>query len=361
MEESHFVLPNTTPLDIAGKVGWQAPSNIALVKYWGKKKNQIPANPSLSFTLSSSLTTTQMEFTPIEQKATEYSYDFLFEGKENKNFRPKIDSFLHRINPYLPFLKDYHFKIESSNSFPHSSGIASSASAFAALASCFMEMEKKMNPAMDEAYFYQKASFLARLGSGSACRSLRGPMMMWGKHEDYRGSSDLFAVEYPYDIDPVFRDFQDAILLVHKGEKSVSSTTGHGLMEGHRYAGSRFEQANSNLSVIRNVLKEGDLDKFVEIVESEALSLHAMMMTSIPYFLLMKPNTLEIIERIWRYRRNTGKHLCFTLDAGANVHLLFPGEEADNIYSFIKDELLQFCEGRSVLRDRVGPGARSLS
>ncbi len=361
MEESHFVLPHATPLDIAGKVGWQAPSNIALIKYWGKKKNQIPANPSLSFTLSSSLTATQLEYTPLEQKAAGYSYDFLFEGKENKSFRPKIDSFLNRISPYLPFLKEYHFRIESSNSFPHSSGIASSASAFAALASCFMELEKKIDPGMDEEFFYQKASFLARLGSGSACRSMRGPMMMWGEHEDYEGSSDLYAVEYPYEIDPVFRDFQDAILLVHKGEKSVSSTTGHGLMEGHRYAGNRFEQANSNLSLIRNVLKEGDLDKFVEIVESEALSLHAMMMTSIPYYLLMKPNTLEIIERIWRYRRDTGLHLCFTLDAGANVHLLFPAQEAEKTNIFINDELLQFCEDRSVLKDRVGSGARSIS
>ncbi len=360
MEESHFVLPDATPLDNAGKIGWQAPSNIALIKYWGKKKNQIPANPSLSFTLSSSLTTTVLEYTPLSQASPQYSYDFLFEGKENKDFRPKIDNFLKRIDPYLPFLKNYHFKIESSNSFPHSSGIASSASAFAALALCFMELEKKMNPEMDESFFYRKASFIARLGSGSACRSLRGPIMMWGKHRDYDVSNDLFAVEYPYEINPVFKDFQDAILLVHKGEKSVSSTTGHGLMVGHRYAGSRFDQANSNLSDIKNVLKEGDLDRFVEIVESEALSLHAMMMTSVPYFLLMKPNTLEIIERIWRYRRDTGSHLCFTLDAGANVHLLFPKEETNRIYSFIDNELLQFCEGGSVLRDQVGSGARAL-
>ena len=71
----------------------------------------------------------------------------------------------------------------------------------------------------------------------------------------------------------------------------------------------------------------------------------------------MKPNTLEIIERIWRYRMDTRLNLCFTLDAGANVHLLFPGKDADGIYSFIQDELSQFCEGGSFLKDRVGKGA----
>lgn len=357
MKESLFVLPDASPLQGEGKVSWQAASNIALIKYWGKKPNQIPANPSLSFTLNSSVTKTSVEFSPRRKDGADYSYDFLFEGKENPGFKPKIDTFFNRIEPYLSFLKDFHFKIESSNSFPHSSGIASSASAFAALALCFMELEKRIHTDMEAKYFNQKASFLARLGSGSACRSICGPMMLWGKHRDFSGSSDLYAIEYPNDIAPVFRDYHDAILLVHKGQKSVSSTQGHQLMEGHRFAENRFEQAHSNLSEMRGVLASGDLDRFIEIVESEALTLHAMMMTSIPYFLLMKPNTLEILQKVWEYRRETGNHLCFTLDAGANVHLLFPSEESDTIYNFIDSELSGFCEDGGILKDRVGDGA----
>ena len=87
--------------------------------------------------------------------------------------------------------------------------------------------------------------------------------------------------------------------MVDKGEKQVSSTVGHNLMHDHPFAQERFKQTDKNLSKLKNVLKEGDLNKFIEIVESEALTLHAMMMTSMPYFILMKPNTLEIINKIW--------------------------------------------------------------
>ena len=359
MEESQFILPDSTLLERPGQFIWQAPSNIALVKYWGKKGIQIPANPSLSLTLQKSHTRTCLSYSPLRQRADKFSYDFYFEGKENLDFRPKIDSFLSRIEPYLPFLKDYHYKIESSNSFPHSSGIASSASAFAALALCFLQLERSMNQDIGESFFHNKASFLARLGSGSACRSIRGPVMLWGHHHEVKGSDDRFAIEFPFDISPVFESYQDAILLVDKGKKAVSSTLGHQLMEGHPYARNRFDQANNHLMRMLDILKMGELKDFIETVESEALSLHAMMMTSIPYFLLMKPNTMEIIQRVWDYRTATGSHLCFTLDAGANVHLLFPKEEAKAVYNFIEEELAGFCEDRSIIEDCVGPGAFS--
>src|SRR5690606_30712639 len=125
-------------------------------------------------------------------------------------------------------------------------------------------------------------------------------------------------------VNEVFRNYQDTILLVDKGEKQVSSTVGHDLMHGHPFAQQRFAQAHENLSAIKKALTDGDIDSFIKIVESEALTLHSMMMTSMPYFILMKPNTLEIINRIWKYRAATGITVCFTLDAGANVHVLYP-------------------------------------
>ena len=289
-----------------------------------------------------------------------FSFDFLFEGNPKEDFKPKIRTFFNRILSYLPFLKQYHFQIASSNSFPHSSGIASSASAMAALALCLLEIEKLANPTMDQNYFYQKASFLARLGSGSACRSVRGDLVQWGKTPSITESTDLFGIPYPFEVHGNFKNFHDTILLVHKGQKKVSSTVGHGLMKDHPYAQSRFQQAHQNLEQLQTVFASGDLDEFINIVESEALTLHAMMMTSRPYFVLMLPNTLEIINRIWRFREETHTPICFTLDAGANVHVLYPESVKEKCIQFIQDELVAYCENGHYICDRIGQGAKEL-
>ena len=108
-------------------------------------------------------------------------------------------------------------------------------------------------------------------------------------------------------------------------------------------------------------MKNGDLNRFIEVVESEALTLHAMMMTSMPYFILMKPNTLEIINRIWVYRQNNGSKICFTLDAGANVHVLYPENEKHQVLEFIKNELAQYCQNEQFICDQIGFGAELLN
>lgn len=344
----------------SGKVTYKAPSNIALVKYWGKKANQIPANPSISFTLEACATTTTISYSKLNAKRNNFSFELLFDGKLKDDFRPKIETFLSRIEPYLPFLKEFHLKIETSNSFPHSSGIASSASGMAALALCLMYIEKEMNPTMADEYFNRKASFLARLGSGSACRSIEGDLIQWGSHKAIKGSSDLYAIKYPYPVHAIFQKYQDTILLVDKGQKQVSSSVGHNLMHNHPFAEQRFDQAHENLSKLKSVFASGNLNDFIKIVESEALTLHAMMMTSMPNFILMKPNTLEIINRICAFRALSGTHLCFTLDAGANVHVLYPENEREVVCQFIKDELVAFCEKGQYICDRIGFGAKEL-
>ena len=343
----------------SGKVTWSSPSNIALVKYWGKEGNQIPKNPSVSFTLENCKTITTLSFTRKESKE-DFSFDVFFEGKKNEAFKPKINTFFNRVLEYVPFLKDYHFKIETSNTFPHSSGIASSASGMSALAMCLMSVENLLNPELSNAYLIQKGSFLARLGSGSACRSIEGDVVVWGKHDLIDGSSDLFGIKYPHEVHANFKNYQDTILLVDKGEKQVSSTVGHDLMHGHAYADLRFKQAHDNMSKLIDVFKSGDINTFIEIVESEALSLHAMMMTSIPYFILMKPNTLEIINKIWKFRETTDLSVCFTLDAGANVHVLYPEKNSDKILEFIKNELVAYCQNGHYICDKIGLGAKQL-
>ena len=354
-------IPGTEPNYIeSGEVTWQSPSNIALVKYWGKKPNQIPANPSISFTLDKCRSTTSLKYSKKSNRSADFDFDFFFEGKPKEDFKPKIRKFFQRIEEFCPYLKEYHFEIESENSFPHSSGIASSASGMSAIALCLMELEKELYPEITPYYFNKKASFLARLGSGSASRSIEGQLVVWGEHEKIEGSSDEFAVPFPYEVNDIFRSYKDTILLVDKGEKQVSSTVGHDLMHGHPFAEMRFKQAEENLEKLIPVLKSGDTTEFIEIVESEALSLHAMMMSSLPYFILMKPNTLEIINKIWEYRKETGIPVCFTLDAGANVHVLYPDNHESKILEFINNELVAYCQNGQYICDQVGNGAKKL-
>ncbi|MCL1666475.1 diphosphomevalonate decarboxylase [Elizabethkingia ursingii] len=327
------------------------PSNIALIKYWGKYENQIPANPSISYTLNHCRTNTTMEFSAREG----FSVQTFLAGNEEQKFAEKIEKYFKNIEQYLPWILKGKYVIRTENTFPHSSGIASSASGFGAIAKCLMQLDATFSGSVSEEVSLEKASFLARLGSGSACRSLYNGLVVWGNTKEVEGSSDLYAVQYPNDeIHPVFKNFNDWVLLIHEGEKSVSSTVGHGLMKTNPYAERRFQEAHENFAMLKTILKTGDLEGFIKLTEHEALTLHAMMMMSDPAFILMKTGTLEVINRIWEFRRITGLPLFFTLDAGANVHLLFPNDiESDKIKIFIKQELLPFTQNGGVVKDEM--------
>ena len=280
-----------------GKVGWKSPSNIALVKYWGKKDGQIPANASLSFTLSESLTETIFEFSPAKDK--NFKLGFFLDGVENNKFSQKISKYFNSLTDTFPFIAQLDFKIYSKNTFPHSAGIASSASGMSAIALCLCDIENQyFNTFATEAEFFQKASFIARLGSGSASRSIYGGLVSWGKIDDVEKSSNLFGSKLMENVNSVFETYHDSILIVDSAQKKVSSTVGHGLMNSNPFCEKRFEQANNNILQLLRVLESGNLEEFVKIAETEALTLHSMMMTSSPYFLLMKPNTISIIEKI---------------------------------------------------------------
>jgi len=322
------------------------PSNIALIKYWGKYEGQIPANPSISFTLSNCKTETKMIFKSGEK----FSAKTFLAGKEETKFSEKIEKYFRSIEKYLPWILQGSFVIETENTFPHSSGIASSASGFGAIAKCLMEMDREFSS--KDFFDVKKASFLARLGSGSACRSVYDGLVVWGDVNEVKGSSDLYAVKYPdEEIHPIFRDFNDYVLLIHEGQKSVSSTVGHGLMNTNPYAERRFQEARENFVPMKEILKSGDLQAFMKLVEHEALTLHAMMMMSDPAFILMQTGTLQVINRVWEFRKENNLPLFFTLDAGANVHLLFPSEKKTEITNFIEKELLQYTQNGGIVRD----------
>ncbi|WP_426482045.1 diphosphomevalonate/mevalonate 3,5-bisphosphate decarboxylase family protein [Chryseobacterium sp. R2ACT005] len=330
-------------------VSESCPSNIALIKYWGKYADQIPANPSISYTLNHCKTNTSMEF--IADGA--FSVQTFLAGNEEVKFAEKIEKYFKNIEQYLPWILKGKYIIRTENTFPHSSGIASSASGFGAIAKCLMALDTSFTGKTSGEESLRKASFLARLGSGSACRSLYNGLVVWGKTDEVEGSSDLFGVQYPdAEIHDVFKNFNDWVLLIHEGQKSVSSTVGHGLMNTNPYAERRFQEARENFVPMKEILKKGDMERFIRLVEHEALTLHAMMMMSDPAFILMKTGTLAVINKIWDFRRETGLSLFFTLDAGANVHLLFPNNGTEEqIKAFIEAELLQHTQKNGVVKD----------
>ena len=346
------------PNSFQGKVGWASPSNIALVKYWGKKGKQLPQNPSISFTLSECRSETFVSF----EKADRFGFSFFFEGKENPAFGAKIEKLLLDNLAFFPFINQLDWKVESRNTFPHSSGIASSASSMSAFVMALIEIESLLTgPSTGSGTLdLCKASYFSRLASGSAARSVFPKMALWGKTESYEGSSDEYAVSLENDIHPVFNTYHDSILIVSGETKSVSSRAGHALMEGNTYAPARYTQANENIKNLLLALKSGDLDTFINITESEALQLHALMMCSSPSFILMKPNTLGIINEIRAFRNETQIPLCFTLDAGPNVHLLYPESEAEKVKHFINDNLAAYCVDNKWIADRVGDGPKKL-
>ena len=358
MSESEFVFKKDVKLEGSSK--WISPSNIALVKYWGKYDSQIPKNPSLSFTLTNCYTETKVSYLPKKNKINDFSYDFFFDGKAKQSFNKKLDIFFSKIIKYIPYISNHHFIIESKNSFPHSSGIASSASSLSALTLGLLEIEKKTNNLVNENFFLKKASFLSRIGSGSACRSLDGPIMIWGKTPSFDKSSNLYATNFDKKISPIFLNFQNTILLIDKGEKKISSSDGHKLMKNHSYAKTRYAQARKNISYLKDIIISGDIIEFINIVELEALTLHGLMLSSNPYFILMKPNTLRVIDLILKFRADTKCPICFTLDAGANIHLLYPNEVKIIVKKFIDNELKFFCEDESYIEDKVGKGPKKI-
>ncbi|MFN8308977.1 MAG: hypothetical protein U0T73_03350 [Chitinophagales bacterium] len=337
---------------------WRSPSNIALVKYWGKHGNQLPNNPSVSFTLDKCYSETNFTIAERETKGSDIELRFYFDKKENLAFRLKILKFFESIAKEFPFLSKYSLRIDSTNSFPHSSGIASSASAMSALALCLCEMSEKLSTKkkLDKDAFLKRASYFARLGSGSAARSVFPMLSIWGETRGFKKSSDEVAIGVGDELHKVFRNYQNSILIASSAEKKVSSRVGHALMKTNPFARTRYRQAEANLKLLMPALKSGDLETFGKITETEAMTLHALMMCSDPNFILMTPSTLAMIAKIKDYREQTKLPLYFTLDAGPNIHLLYPEKFKSKIVPFIQEELSEHCEDGRIIWDNVGKG-----
>jgi diphosphomevalonate decarboxylase len=374
-------------MNSSGKTGWESPSNIALVKYWGKDPGQIPMNPSLSFVLKESVVRMVLEYTFSSSDAVALKA-FTLNGNPNLAFMKRISEFLNTLDPFFPFLRGMDISISSESTFPHSAGIASSAAAFSALALNLCSMEQEVTHSIDidclgisnvserlSAFksdsildghfpgdfeyekFALKASFIARLGSGSACRSLQHGFVAWGNTPLMEASDDRYAIKVSRkDVSPVFNSLQDAVLIINDGIKEVSSSAGHALMQHHAYRQSRVAQANENMNQLLKALKTGDEILFFDVIENEALSLHSLMMSSSPGYILMKPASINALERIMNFRRESGLRMGFTMDAGPNIHLIYFYRDADKIKNFINEELVSLCSTRRWIDDGMGSG-----
>jgi len=287
----------------------------------------------------------------------------LYDGQPRPSFEPKIKLFFSLVADRFPWLSRASVLIDSTNTFPHGAGIASSASAMSALALCLSDIHDQITGNQTEAdpMWWQKASEVARLGSGSACRSVYPIAAIWGETEAAEASSDLFAIPWNNHLAPMYKDYQDTILIVSASEKSVSSTAGHKLMDDLSYAPTRYAEARRNLIRLSEAMQREDaIDVFITVIESEALQLHALMMSGDTPFILMEPGTLSIIKEVWRFRKASGIPVCFTLDAGPNVHLLYPSRHSPEVLDWIKSDLTPFCANGSFIQDHTGSGPEKI-
>ena len=287
--------------------------NIALIKYWGNRDEtlRVPVNSSLSMNLDGLVTRTTVSF------HLNLPADTL-----ELNGSPAEPAALARVSNFLDRVRvlagsSLHAMVVSQNNFPTGAGIASSAAAFAALS---LASSRALGLELAE----KDLSRLARLGSGSACRSVPGGFVEWNAGTG-DGDSYAFSATSPQQWDLV-----DCISVVAGGHKSVGSTEGHALAGTSPLQAARVADAPRRLELARRALLERNFHALAEIVEQDSSMMHAVMMTSSPPLYYWEPPSLAIMKFVQAWRKD-GLPCCFTLDAGANVHVICPAEAAAEV------------------------------
>lgn len=312
------------------KIKVKSNTNIALVKYWGKKNKELktPLNNSISMTLDSLYT-----ITSIEESENDI---FIINGKEDKNNRTKkyLDLLRNKFN------KKDSLKIITENNFPTAAGIASSASGFSALA---FGLDKYWNLNLDK----KELSILSRIGSGSASRSIYGGFSEWEKGNNDDGS-DSFAFQI---VDENYwKDIRMIIVIVEDNKKDKSSSDGMDeTVNTSPFYPAWLSSVENDLINLRKAIIEKDIEKLGKTVEHNCLKMHSTMITTIPSIIYWKPATLEIIEKINEIRKNN--YQCYyTMDAGPNVKVLC--EEKD--LNIIKKQLEEMKCVKKIIVSKCG-------
>lgn len=286
-----------------------ASANIAFIKYWGKKdaKLRLPFNDSISMNLREAYTTTTVEFSKEFKKDEVKGLD----GEEAARVVKHLDRFrnLKHIS--------YRAKVMTKNTFPKSSGIASSASGFAALT---VAAARAIGLSLDE----KELSILARLGSGSACRSIPDGFVEWFAGDD--SESSYAHSLYPAD----YWDLRDVLVIISSGKKRISSTEGHKAAASSPFFHARLMSLDDRIARIKEGLKKRDLGILGPAIEEEAINMHSVMMTQTPPLFYWNRTTMDIIHAVTLWRR-AGLPVYFTTDAGPNVHLICEAKDAKRV------------------------------
>jgi diphosphomevalonate decarboxylase len=314
----------------------KAPANIAFIKYWGKRnaKLRLPMNSSISMNLSEIFTITSVEF---NQKLKE---DLVkIDGKVvSDKEKERVVKHIERIRR-LAKVK-LKAKVESRNNFPKGTGLASSASGFAALT---LAASKAAGLNLTE----EQLSILARIGSGSACRSVPSGFVEWkaGNTNESSYARSLYSPDY--------WSICDVIAIVGRKSKKVGSTEGHALVESSPFLKTRLSGMKKKVDEIKMAMKEKDFSKFGEILEEEAINMHLVMMTSKPALYYWTPETLKIMLKVIEWR-NQGLESYFTIDAGPNVHIICREQNVNKV----KAKLVRLAGVKQIIINHPAEGAR---
>lgn len=320
-----------------------SPANIAYVKYWGRRDDSLilPLNSSVSMNMSGCTTTTSCEWGEWDGD----SIQIKFQGKElveaSGVAREKALKVINRVRMKLG--TGLKVRIISENNFPDSTGIASSASGFSALTKALYE-------SFGESLSEREMSIETRLsGSGSACRSIPNGFVVWEQGVEDDGSDS-----YAYSIAAASHwDLVDLVCVVDVGSKKVSSGEGH-VRPKNEYMQARLKNIENRVSETIAAIKERDLEKLGVVTEIEAISLHTVCMMSEPPIFYLNGATFEVMATI-RELREQGVMAYYTMDAGANVHVITESRFLPELVATLKslDNVKMLIENRAEMGARI--------
>lgn len=311
-----------------------APSNIAFVKYWGKKDEvlRLPENGSISMNVSGMTTTTTVEF------SHSYKEDVIsIDDSEEKNEGSRAIEHLDRIRAKAKISDKA--RVVTKTNFPKGTGLSSSASGFAALT---VAGSRAAGLTLSE----KELSILARQGSGSACRSIPDGICEWLDGETTETS---YAVSlYP----PAYWDICDVVAVVSEGRKDVATTAGMKLAQKSPFFETRLSHMKEKIAACKSLLAEKNFHAFGALIEAEALELHAIMLTSTPSLIYWTPGTLRIMKlcKIWR---SEGVAVYFTINTGQDIHLICEKPTVERV----KKKLAEIDNVKNIIINSSAPGA----
>ncbi len=331
MKEPYRQMPNSKYIARA-----RAHSNIAFIKYWGNRDDalRLPANSSLSMNLAALHSTTTVEWSE-ERSADSLTINDAEAGA----------AALERVRAHLNLLRErlgtsMFARVESSNNFPMGAGIASSASAFAALTLAAVA-------ALGVEVPQRQLSTLARLGSGSASRSIPGGFVEWL-------AGDFHETSYAESIaEREHWDLVDIIAIVSRRHKRVGSSAGHRTADTSVLQSARVETVDERLRKVKGAIMNRDFSALAGIVEADSNLMHAVMMTSDPALFYWLPLSLAVMQAARRWRLEEGLRVCYTLDAGPNVHCICVAADAERVAG----RLAALSPDIEIVRSGPGPGA----